>query len=135
LLRQRLHDAMPLLEKPLAISAIPYGYVRAFSDGLWALGDQAAVIPSFTGDGMSIALHSGCLAAEMVLRGATAEQFQRRLQGELSGQVALATVVSRGLVWRPSRGVFSALVKAWPGTLGLVARRTRISAHTISGGG
>jgi flavin-dependent dehydrogenase len=59
LLRERLQGAMPLLEKPLAISAIPYGYVREASDGLWALGDQAAVIPSFTGDGMSIALHSG----------------------------------------------------------------------------
>ncbi len=35
---------------------------------MWALGDQAAVIPSFTGDGMSIALHSGCLAAAMYLQ-------------------------------------------------------------------
>jgi flavin-dependent dehydrogenase len=105
LLRQRLQDATRLLEKPLAIAAIPYGYVRASSDGVWALGDQAAVIPSFTGDGMSIALHSG-----------------------------FATVVSRGLVWRPARSVVSALVNAWPGVLEVVARRTRLSAevpHTI----
>jgi flavin-dependent dehydrogenase len=127
LLRERLQGARALLEKPLAVSAIPYGYVRETSDGVWALGDQAAVIPSFTGDGMSIALHSGCLAAAMYLRGETAEQFQERLRGEVSGQVALATMVSRGLVWRPSQGVVMAAVGLWPGVLRVVAGRTRIA--------
>jgi flavin-dependent dehydrogenase len=126
LLRERLKGAQALLEKPLAVSPIPYGYVRAASDGVWALGDQAAVIPSFTGDGMSIALHSGCLAASMYLRGESAEGFQKRLHGELSGQVALATLVSRGLVWRPSRSIFTAAVGLWPGVLGEVGLRTRI---------
>jgi flavin-dependent dehydrogenase len=127
MLRKRLQGAQALLEKPLAVSAIPYGYVRDASDGVWALGDQAAVIPSFTGDGMSIALHSGCLAAAMYLQGEAAEQFQERLRGEISGQVALATMVSRGLVWRPSRTVLTAAVGLWPGMLGVVARGTRIS--------
>jgi flavin-dependent dehydrogenase len=127
LLRERLQGAQALLERPLAVAAIPYGYVRAASDGVWALGDQAAVIPSFTGDGMSIALHSGCLAAEMYLQGETAERFQERLCGEIAGQVALATMVSRGLVWRPSRRVFMAAVGLWPGVLRVVAGRTRIA--------
>jgi menaquinone-9 beta-reductase len=127
LLRERLRDAQALLERPLAVSAIPYGYVRRTSDGVWALGDQAAVIPSFTGDGMSIALHSGWLAAAMYLRGETPERFQERLRGEVSGQVALATMVSRGLVWRPSRRVVSAAVGLWPGVLRVVAGRTRIA--------
>ncbi len=132
LLRERLQGAVPLLERPLAISSIPYGYVRDASDGLWALGDQAAVIPSFTGDGMSIALHSGSLAAEMYLRGDNAAQFQKRLQGELSQQVGFATTVSRGLVWEPSRSLFLAAVKTWPGLLGVVARRTRIASAELS---
>jgi flavin-dependent dehydrogenase len=127
LLRERLQGAQALLERPLAVAAIPYGYVREGSDGVWVLGDQAAVIPSFTGDGMSIALHSGCLAAAMYLHGETAERFQERLRGEVSGQVALATMVSRGLVWRPSRTVFMAAVGAWPGVLRVVARRTRLA--------
>lgn len=127
LLRERLQGAHALLDKPLAVSSIPYGYVRAKSDGVWALGDQAAVIPSFTGDGMSIALHSGCLAAAMYLRGESAEQFQTQLHGELSKQVALATMVSRGLVWPGSRGTFMALARMWPGVLGLMASETRIS--------
>ena len=127
LLRERLRGAEPLLEKPLAIAAIPYGYVREMSNGLWALGDQAAVIPSFTGDGMSIALHSGCLAAEMYLRGQTAEQFQQQLKRELSNQVGLATMVSRGLIGQPTRSVFTAAVRVWPDLLSIVAQRTRIS--------
>jgi flavin-dependent dehydrogenase len=127
LLRERLQGAAPLLEKPLAVSSIPYGYVRAASDGVWALGDQAAVIPSFTGDGMSIALHSGCLAAALYLRGESAEQFQAKLHAELERQVALATMVSRGLVWAPSRSLLGAAVNLWPGVLGLVAKATRVS--------
>ncbi|WP_254059512.1 NAD(P)/FAD-dependent oxidoreductase [Granulicella sp. L46] len=131
LLRERLQGAQALLERPLAVSAIPYGYVRAASHGVWALGDQAAVIPSFTGDGMSIALHSGCLAAAMYLQGESAEQFQAKLYRELSGQVALATLVSRGLVWAPSRGVLMAMASLRPRSLEIVARRTRISEAAL----
>ena len=65
--------------KPLAIGAIPYGHVQRKNDGLWRLGDQGAVIPSFAGEGMSIAMHSSRLAAEVVLSGGTAEDYQRRL--------------------------------------------------------
>jgi flavin-dependent dehydrogenase len=131
LLRERLQGAQALLERPLAVAAIPYGYVRDTNDGVWALGDQAAVIPSFTGDGMSIALHSGCLAAAMYVQGQTAERFQERLCGEVSGQVALATMVSRGLVWGPSRGVMMAAVGLWPGVLRVVAGRTRIEESVM----
>src|ERR1700722_9418966 len=58
-LAMRLAGAEPLLSKPVAITHIPYGYVRrSTEDGLYCIGDQAAVIPSFTGDGISIALHT-----------------------------------------------------------------------------
>lgn len=133
LLRERLRGAVALLEKPLAISSIPYGFLRERSDGLWALGDQAAVIPSFTGDGMSIALHSGRLAAEMYLNGQSANGFQQRLKSELSNQVRLATVVSRGLVWAPSKTIFTAAVRLLPGLLGSVAQRTRIADSALLG--
>jgi flavin-dependent dehydrogenase len=127
-LADRLAGAEALLERPLAIAPIPYGYVReAASDGLWALGDQAAVIPSFTGDGMAIALHSGRLAATMYLAGASAEAFQRRLRAELAGQVGLAVMIARGLVWEPTRGVMLAATHAWPGLLTLAGRKTRIA--------
>ena len=39
--------------KPITITHIPCGYIRrATEDGRYCIGDQAAVIPSFTGDGM-----------------------------------------------------------------------------------
>ena len=47
-IRQRLAGGRPLWERPLAISSIPYGHLAYPPSGLWRLGDQAAVIPSFT---------------------------------------------------------------------------------------
>ena len=74
-----LHNATPCWPKPLAISPIPYGHLGGPADGMWRVGDQVAVIPSFTGDGMSIALHSAVLAAEMYLDGKSADDYVRRL--------------------------------------------------------
>jgi flavin-dependent dehydrogenase len=131
LLRERLDRAQPLLAKPLAIASIPYGYVRGQNDGLWCLGDQAAVIPSFTGDGMSIALHSGCLAADMYLRGETPDSFQQHLRSDVALQVGLATAISRGMIWPPARNVFAAAVSFWPGLLSIVAGKTRIAPKSL----
>ena len=130
-LKQRLQGATPLLAKPLAISSIPYGFMREQSDGAWVLGDQATVIPSFTGDGMSIALHSGRLAAEMYLQGEAAESFQQRLHSELSKQVSLATVFSLAMVSEPRRTLVEAAVRVWPGVLRQAAVRTRIRADAM----
>jgi flavin-dependent dehydrogenase len=130
LLKRRLSDAEPLLLRPLAISSIPYGFVRQHSAGLWALGDQAAVIPSFTGDGMSIALHSGRLAAEMYLRGETAKDFQQKLHDDLRKQVSFATILSRGLVREPQKTLLESAVRLWPYLLKVVANRTRISVRS-----
>ena len=131
--RERLAGAEPLLSKPLAISPIPYGYVRAQAAGerLFPVGDQAAVIPSFTGDGMSIALYSGIRAAHSLLRGEDAASFQRGLRRELRLQVARATAISRALVHRPTRDLMVGAVWLWPGWLGVVARTTRLSVSAM----
>ncbi|WP_210529739.1 NAD(P)/FAD-dependent oxidoreductase [Rubellimicrobium arenae] len=97
-LARQLVLGAPCPGRPLAIAAIPYGLVQRESDGSWRLGDQAAVIPSFTGEGMSIALHSARLAASFFARGHTAEDFQRRLAADLRGQVSRSTMASRVLV-------------------------------------
>ena len=67
-------------------------------DGLWRLGDQAAVIPSFAGEGMSIALHSARRAAQGLIAGASGAAFQAGLAADLRGQVRLATALSRMMV-------------------------------------
>jgi menaquinone-9 beta-reductase len=82
-LQSCLQDAMPLWEKPLAISPIPYGHFAGLSAGLWCVGDQAAVMPSFTGDGMAIALHSGALAVQMYLNHETANRYHDLLHTQL----------------------------------------------------
>ena len=49
---------------PMATSMPPKARRRVYR-----LGDQAAVIPSFTGDGMAMALHSARLATDAILAG------------------------------------------------------------------
>src|SRR6202046_3567498 len=82
-LAMRLAGAVPLLAKPIAITHIPYGYVRRTTEnGLYCIGDQAAVIPSFTGDGMSIALHTARCAVAAYLAAEPASLFQAKLRSE-----------------------------------------------------
>lgn len=122
----RLDAAQPLLAKPLALSSIPYGLLVANAQpGLWRLGDQAAVIPSFSGDGISIALHSAHLAADFYLRGATPAEFAHSLGGELRASVGLATALSRLMIAAPA---LAQAVRLWPPVLRHLAAHTRIPA-------
>jgi flavin-dependent dehydrogenase len=126
LLDRRLTGAEPCETRPLAISGLPYGYVRSCADGPWRLGDQAAVIPSFAGDGMSIALHSARLAAEHYLAGRTADDYQRALARDVAGQVRRATVLSQLAVRPWGQAVVAGAVRLAPGLMRKVARSTRI---------
>jgi len=128
----RLTGGAPCWARPLALSAIPYGHVQRHADGLWRLGDQAAVIPSFSGDGMSIALHSAALAAMTHLAGHPPEMFQRRLARDVAAQVWIATAVSRGLVRRPAQALLGVTARAFPGLASGLAARTRVSEAALS---
>lgn len=128
-LRQRLTGAGPLLAKPLSIASIPYGFVRQRSDGIWYLGDQAAVIPSFTGDGMSLALHTGMQAAHHYLQGSTANTYQQALATQVHRQVSIATAVSKALVRMPQACLL--VPKLWPGAIDYIARQTRIDPRSL----
>ncbi|HEX5236722.1 MAG TPA: FAD-dependent monooxygenase [Silvibacterium sp.] len=119
-----LQGATALLEKPLALSSIPYGFVRSDARGeVWSVGDQAAVIPSFAGDGISIALHSAHVAAEEYLSGCGANAFQQRLYGQLRRQVSAATMLSRVMVAAP---VLAQGIRLWPEALRPITRGTRV---------
>jgi flavin-dependent dehydrogenase len=125
-LRERLGGGEPCWPRPLALSFIPYGYVRRRSDAVWYLGDQAAVIPSFAGDGMSIALHSAKVAAASYLGGRTADSFQQTLASDVARQVLLSTALSHGLVRRSGQWALSVAARTIPGLMTLVASRTRL---------
>lgn len=128
-LMRRLEGAVPLLDAPLAISPIPYGHVqRETEPGLWRLGDQAAVIPSFSGDGMSIALHSAAVAADRYLKGGQSTTFQREFASSMCFRLRLATVLSRMLVDHPWA---AHLAHAFPASLPWMASMTRIPAAAL----
>lgn len=123
-LAERLEGAVQRLAKPLALSSIPYGMLRSYTEpGLWLLGDQAAVTPSFAGDGISIALHSAVLAADLYARGGTSGRLAEHLHRELRGPISLATSLSQLMIAAPW---LASALRAWPGLLRTIARHTRV---------
>ena len=127
-LAMRLDGAEPLLEKPITITHIPYGYVRrATEDGLYCIGDQAAVIPSFTGDGISIALHTGRRAATAYLASEAAPVFQPKLRSAMLLQMHLAEAAANGLNNAVARAVLPFCLGVWPGAMRVTARLTRVT--------
>jgi flavin-dependent dehydrogenase len=126
LIRQCLQNAKALWDRPLAISSIPYGYLAGRPSGLWCVGDQAAVIPSFTGDGMSIALHSAALATEMYLAGESASQYYRRLHAQLEQGMSLATWLSRAMVTGVGRNLAPFGLSLFPSAMRWIAASTRV---------
>ena len=131
LLAARLDGARPSWDRPLAISSIPYGYVRRTADGLWRLGDQAAVIPSFAGDGMSIALHSARLAARYYLDGASVGAYQRRMARDVGTAVRCATLLSQASAHGLGRAVIGWGASRLPNIMSSVAALTRVPSGAL----
>jgi len=127
-LAMRLDGAQPLLPKPIAITHIPYGYIRRTTeDGLYCIGDQAAVIPSFTGDGISIALHTARRATTAYLAAEPASVFQPKLRSTLLPQMRLAEIAADGLNNALARAVLPICLRVWPGAMRVTARLTRVT--------
>jgi flavin-dependent dehydrogenase len=97
----------------------------------WRLGDQAAVIPSFAGDGIAIALHSARLAADIHLAGGSAWEFQQRLARDVAAQVRRATRLSRLLVYPPAQAVAGIAARLVPDLVAGIAQVTRIPSPLI----
>ena len=130
-LRAALASAKPLWPKPLAIAQIPYGFIfrGETPHGLYRLGDQAAVIPSFCGDGMAIALHSAVRAAEQYLAQGPvgAATYQATLAQQLAPQFARAAWLNRVARQPFLSRLFIALAQLCPGLLGKAAALTRLT--------
>jgi flavin-dependent dehydrogenase len=124
----RLDGAEPLLDKPVVVTHIPYGYIRrATEDGLYCIGDQAAVIPSFTGDGISIALHTARHAAMAYLAAEPAQVFQPKLRSAMLLQMRFAKVADHGMNNAVSRAVLPFCLRVWPGAMRVTASLTRVA--------
>lgn len=129
-LATRLAGARPLLARPLSISRVPYGFVHAPGPadmpGLFRLGDQMGVIPSFCGDGVSIALHSA-FAAVAARQGPAA--YHARMRHDLLRQIGRASALYR--LGRAAPGLVTMAAQAWPGALRWVARLTRVPTWAL----
>ncbi|MBW4092418.1 MAG: NAD(P)-binding protein [Proteobacteria bacterium] len=133
-LRRRLDDATALMPRAAAIYRVPYGFVHAptaaDAPGVFRLGDQAGVIPSFVGDGMSIALHSAAVAVDHHLAGLSAAAYHRRLRRDIAGRIRLAGAFYRFGRWPGGQAILMGLAGAWPAGAALAARLTRLPPPT-----
>lgn len=130
LLACRLSSHTPAWSKPLAIANIPYGY-RAWRapdthDKVWRVGDQAAVIPSFTGDGMAMALTSGLLAADCIIKGETSDRLQAAIRLGSQRQFAASQVIASVMRWPSGVQMTIATMSQFPQLATLFARMTRV---------
>jgi flavin-dependent dehydrogenase len=129
-LAERLHGAQPCWPRPLSIFGMPYGFVyrvpSSAPPGLYRLGDQMAVIPSFSGYGMSIALHTAFLAVECHLRGG-ADLYHRQARSDLLPLIRRASWLSKIAEYPlAQRGMLFAF-RIRPELITMIARHSRIS--------
>jgi flavin-dependent dehydrogenase len=127
-----LGGAEPLWEKPVAVAAIPYGFLRKeiISDAIYPVGDQLVVIPSYTGDGTSLALYTGIAAAQAVLGERSAGQFQASAIAKLRPQIAWAKLANVAFVNTTAQRLTAAVARLVPWALPplatFIVNRTRI---------
>lgn len=128
-LQKRLGGARGLLERPLAVAGLPYGYVHTTRwcdpPGLFRLGDQAAVIASLTGDGVALALASGLMAAHAWLAGDVGESYHRLLAARLYRQMRFASAIHWLCLTPALQPWVATACELWPGAIRLAAMMTR----------
>jgi hypothetical protein len=124
----RLQGARPLRARPSSVARMPYGYLCPagdYADGLYRIGDQFAVIPSFTGEGITLALRTAHLAAEAVLAGEPAERFVATARREILPAMRAACLLEAITGSRTIRELALRLGRL-PGVLLALARSTRV---------
>ena len=130
-LASRLNGAVASWPRPLAIYGIPYGFVfKAESNdppGLYRLGDQIGVIPSFCGDGMAIALHTAALAVSNYLKGSS-YTYHVNAAKELAPQIRRATWLMTLASPAFAQNLILHIVHFIPCLLPFLAKKTRLTA-------
>jgi len=137
-LNERLSEGEQLFSRPLTIADIPYGFThhrKGEASGLYRLGDQSAVIPSFCGNGMAIALHSARLAANAVLAGADAGAYHARLRRDVGGQIRLAAWLQQRTETWPGGPMSVGLLSLAPGLIARLVDWTRLSSAVLAEAG
>jgi flavin-dependent dehydrogenase len=128
-LHSRLAGSVSAWSRPLAVYNVPYGYIHspnASTPGLFRLGDQTAVIPSFAGDGIAIALHSAFLAAQTYLAGGTSHDYHLQAQKDFQRPIRNAQFISRLFERSAGRSAVFFFGRLQPGLMNHAVHRTRI---------
>jgi menaquinone-9 beta-reductase len=135
-LRERLDGARALLDRALAVAGLPYGYLHAAAPqdppGLFRLGDQAVVVPSLAGDGVSLALASGIQGAKSWLAGCNGSHFHQVLGRAVWRRVRIATALHRLCLTPALQPAVVSLAGFWPRLMRLAAEQTRARSLTHS---
>jgi len=112
-----------------SVGSVPYGWIaRDTLQGVFRLGDQAAVIPSLAGEGISIALASGALAARHFLAAgaAGAPAYQRAMAARAAAPLRTARL-AWALAERPrAAAIGMAVAKRFPPLLATLMALSRI---------
>lgn len=118
-----LRGLRPALARPMTVAGVPYGFVHR-GGGPFRVGDQVSVIPSFCGDGVAMALHSGLRAAEALRGGEPGVAHHARWAMEVRGGMQIAGWLA-ALTERAPRLLVGGAALA-PGLAAFAARRTRL---------
>ena len=121
----------PTLARPLTVAGVPYGFLhRGGGAGEpFRIGDQAAVVPSFCGDGVAMALGSGIAAAAALGRNVPAPAHHAAWASGIQGGMRLSGMLS-WLAAHAPRLVLAGTALA-PGAASWAARRTRLGVAQI----
>ena len=109
------------------IGSVPYGWIaRKTEEGVYRLGDQAAVIPSLAGEGMAIALASANDAVAAYLKGGSAPEYQTAFARRAARPVRMAATLWHVSETRRGGPALTALAARLPALARLAMRMSRI---------
>jgi len=132
-LRERAVHWQPLID-PVSVAPLLFGKPRPVHDGVLMVGDAAGFVDPFVGDGISLALRSGAMAAECLLPflsgTVSLENAARRYAEEYERKLApvfrSSSKIRRMLRWpRVARAPIVSLLSNFPATTGYLVRSTR----------
>jgi flavin-dependent dehydrogenase len=122
-----LAGAEPQFEKPLAVVCPANGHLDDEAEpGAYRVGDRLAHIPPFTGDGLAIAVASGMLAAEHIVRGLPPSAYLTAARALTAQPIRLAGLMSRLAANRAGRALIIGGTSLVPGLVAAAVRRTRL---------
>ncbi|WP_340588021.1 NAD(P)/FAD-dependent oxidoreductase [Erythrobacter alti] len=109
------------------IGAVPYGWICSdTAPGLFRLGDQAAVIPSLAGEGISIALASAQAAARSHSANRSSQDYQAEFATRVRRPVRLASTLWHTAETHLGARAAIALSRMAPGLIATLAQGARI---------